>query len=116
LNIFIIFNWSFFSLLWVFRQCDSCHLFFNKTLLFAECFHFITLIFALIGWLLFMPRVRLSSLYLLMSLESRVLKKCMCAMFGFHSRTIHVSKDDAYDANNIIIRLFIRFQSLVTLV
>jgi hypothetical protein len=28
----------------------------------------------------------------------------MCAMFGFHRRTIHVSKDDEYDANNNVIR------------
>jgi hypothetical protein len=25
-------------------------------------------------------------------------------MFGFHAGTIHVSKDDAYDANNNVIR------------
>jgi hypothetical protein len=27
----------------------------------------------------------------------------MCAMFGFHLRIVHVSKDDAYDANNNVI-------------
>jgi hypothetical protein len=32
-----------------------------------------------------------------------VTKKCTCAMFGFHPRTIHVSKDDAYDAKNNVI-------------
>jgi hypothetical protein len=33
-----------------------------------------------------------------------VTKKCMCALFGFPSETIHVFKDDAYDANNNVIR------------
>jgi hypothetical protein len=33
-----------------------------------------------------------------------VTKKCMCALFGFLSKTIHVFKDDAYDANNNVIR------------
>jgi hypothetical protein len=33
-----------------------------------------------------------------------VIKKCMCTIFDFHPRTIHVSKDDAYDANNNTIR------------
>jgi hypothetical protein len=36
-----------------------------------------------------------------------VIKKCLCAMFDFHPRTIHVSKDDAYDANkNVIISIY----------
>jgi hypothetical protein len=35
---------------------------------------------------------------------SHVTKKCLCAMFNFHLRIIHVSKDDAYDANNNVIR------------
>jgi Tat protein secretion system quality control protein TatD with DNase activity len=35
---------------------------------------------------------------------SHAIEKCMCAMFGFHPRTIHVSKDDEYDANNNVIR------------
>jgi hypothetical protein len=42
---------------------------------------------------------------------SHVTKKCMCAMFDFHPRTIHVSKDDAYDANNNVIRFI--YQVLV---
>jgi hypothetical protein len=33
-----------------------------------------------------------------------VTKKCLCAMFGFHMRTIHVSKDKMYDDNNNVIR------------
>jgi hypothetical protein len=33
-----------------------------------------------------------------------VIKKCLCVMFGFHPRTIHVSKDRAYDANYNVIR------------
>jgi hypothetical protein len=33
-----------------------------------------------------------------------VIEKCMCAMLGFHLRIVHVSKDDAYDANNNVIR------------
>jgi hypothetical protein len=33
-----------------------------------------------------------------------VIKKCLCVMFDFHLGTIHVSKDDAYDANNNVIR------------
>jgi hypothetical protein len=28
----------------------------------------------------------------------------VCAMFGCHPRTVHVSKDDAYDTNNNDIR------------
>jgi hypothetical protein len=33
-----------------------------------------------------------------------VTKKCMCALFGFPSGTVHVSKDDTYDANNNVIK------------
>jgi hypothetical protein len=33
-----------------------------------------------------------------------VIGKCMCAMFGFHPRIVHASKDDAYDVNNNVIR------------
>ncbi len=33
-----------------------------------------------------------------------VIEKCLCAMFGFHLKTIHVSKDETYDDNNNIIR------------
>jgi hypothetical protein len=51
-----------------------------------------------------MPRVRLSSLYLLMSLESRMSQKNACVMFDFHAGIVHVSKDDAYDSNNNVIR------------
>jgi hypothetical protein len=29
---------------------------------------------------------------------------CLCAMFGFHPKIVHVSKDDAYDANNNVIK------------
>lgn len=36
--------------------------------------------------------------------SSHVTKKCPCVMFGFHPRIVHVSKDDAYDANNIVTR------------
>jgi len=61
------------------------------------------LIFALVGWLFFMPKVRLSSLYLLMSLEYRMSQRNECAMFNFQ-RIVHVVKDDAYDANNNVIR------------
>jgi len=32
-----------------------------------------------------------------------VTKKFMCAMFSFHLGTIHISKDDPYDANNNVI-------------
>jgi hypothetical protein len=31
-------------------------------------------------------------------------KKCLCAMFGFHMGTVHVSKDKMYDDNNNVIR------------
>jgi len=34
---------------------------------------------------------------------SHAIDKCLCAMFGFHLGTIHISKDDAYDANNNVI-------------
>jgi hypothetical protein len=34
---------------------------------------------------------------------SHVTDKCLCAMFGLHPGTIHVFKDDAYDANNNVI-------------
>jgi hypothetical protein len=33
-----------------------------------------------------------------------VIKKFLCVIFNFHPRIIHVSKDDAYNANNIVIR------------
>jgi len=35
---------------------------------------------------------------------SNVTKKCLCVMFNFHLGIIHVSKDDAYDANNNVIK------------
>ncbi len=35
---------------------------------------------------------------------SHVIDKCLCAMSNFHPRIVHVSKDDAYDANNNVIR------------
>jgi hypothetical protein len=35
---------------------------------------------------------------------SHVIKKCLYAMFGFHFGTLHVSKDEAYDDNNNVIR------------
>jgi hypothetical protein len=33
-----------------------------------------------------------------------VIEKCLCAMFGFHSGIVHVSKDETYDDNNNVIR------------
>jgi hypothetical protein len=42
-----------------------------------------------------------SSLYVVWT---HVIKKCLCGMFSFNIRTMHVSKDDAYDANNNVIR------------
>jgi len=33
-----------------------------------------------------------------------VIEKCLCVMFGFHLRIVHVSKDEAYDDNNNVIR------------
>jgi hypothetical protein len=35
---------------------------------------------------------------------SHVTDKCLCATSSFHRITIHVSKDDAYDANNNVIK------------
>jgi len=37
---------------------------------------------------------------------SHVTEKCLCGMFNFHLRIVHVSKDDAYDANNNVIRSY----------
>jgi hypothetical protein len=34
---------------------------------------------------------------------SYVIEKCMYGMFGFHLKIVHVSKDDAYDADNNVI-------------
>jgi hypothetical protein len=34
---------------------------------------------------------------------SHVIEKCLCAMFGFHSGIVHVSKDETYDDNNNVI-------------
>jgi hypothetical protein len=34
---------------------------------------------------------------------SHVIEKCLCAMFGFHSGLVHVSKDEADDDNNNVI-------------
>jgi hypothetical protein len=31
-------------------------------------------------------------------------EKCLCAMFHFHHRIVRVSKDDAYDVNNNVIK------------
>jgi hypothetical protein len=33
-----------------------------------------------------------------------VTKKCLCVMFGFHSKIVHVSKDKTYDDNNNVIK------------
>jgi hypothetical protein len=35
---------------------------------------------------------------------SHAIEKCFCAIFGFHSKIVHVSKDRAYDVNNNVIR------------
>jgi hypothetical protein len=35
---------------------------------------------------------------------SYVTKKCLCVMFGFYTRIVHVSKDEMYDDNNNVIR------------
>jgi hypothetical protein len=35
---------------------------------------------------------------------SHVIDKCLCAMFEFHQGIVPISKDDAYDANNNVIR------------
>jgi len=35
---------------------------------------------------------------------SHVIVKFLCAMFGFHSGIVHVSKDKMYDDNNNVIR------------
>jgi len=32
-----------------------------------------------------------------------IFEKCLCVMFGFQPRTMHISKDDAYDNNNNVI-------------
>jgi hypothetical protein len=46
---------------------------------------------------------------------SHVIEKCLCAMFGFHPRMVHVPKDDAYDANNNIIRSIYQVPVIVDL-
>jgi hypothetical protein len=33
-----------------------------------------------------------------------VIEKCLCAMFGFQPFTVHISKDDAFDDNNSVIK------------
>jgi hypothetical protein len=35
---------------------------------------------------------------------TQAIKKCLCVMFRSHLRAIHISKDDVYDHNNIIIK------------
>jgi hypothetical protein len=35
---------------------------------------------------------------------SHITNKCLCVMFGFHLRTMHVFKDNAYDDNNNVIK------------
>jgi hypothetical protein len=35
---------------------------------------------------------------------AHVTKTCLCAMFGFQLGTMHISKNDAYDDNNNVIR------------
>jgi hypothetical protein len=34
--------------------------------------------------------------------NEKVTKKCLLYMFGFQCGSIHVSKDDAYDDNNVV--------------
>jgi hypothetical protein len=46
---------------------------------------------------------------------SHVIEKCLCAMFGFHPRMVHVPKDDAYDANNNVIRSIYQVPVIVDL-
>jgi hypothetical protein len=33
-----------------------------------------------------------------------ITKKCLFVMFGLESRIVHISKDDAYDDNNNVIK------------
>jgi hypothetical protein len=72
-------------------------------------------IFALVGWLLFMSRVRLSSLYVLKSLESRMSQinayvQCLISMqeLFMSPRMMHMMPII------MLLNLFIRFRSLVT--
>jgi hypothetical protein len=34
--------------------------------------------------------------------NAKVIKKCLLYMFGFQHGSIHVSKDDAYNDNNVV--------------
>jgi hypothetical protein len=34
-----------------------------------------------------------------------VFKQCLCAMFSFQIRSLHVSKDVSYDSNNLVLNL-----------
>jgi hypothetical protein len=36
------------------------------------------------------------------SRNKKVIEKCLLYMFGFQHDSIHVSKDDAYDDNNVV--------------
>ncbi len=46
---------------------------------------------------------------------SHVIVKCLCAMFGFHPIMVHIPKDDAYDANNNVIRAIFQVPVIVNL-
>jgi hypothetical protein len=75
------------------------------------------LIFALVEWLLFMPRVRLNSLYLLTSLESHMPLRNACVQCLVSIQELFMSPRMMNMMLTImLLDLFIRFQSLVTLV
>jgi hypothetical protein len=45
---------------------------------------------------------------------SHVTKKCLCAMFSFHPRTIHVPRIMHMMPTTMLLDLFIKFWSLMT--
>jgi len=41
-----------------------------------------------------------------------IFEKCLWVMFGFQPRTMHISKDDAYDDNNNVIIIVYQVPSI----
>ncbi len=43
-----------------------------------------------------------------------IFEKNLCVMFGFQPRTVHISKDDAYDDNNNVTIIVYQVPSIIT--
>jgi hypothetical protein len=45
---------------------------------------------------------------------AHIIEKCLCVMFGFRPRTVHISKDDTYDDNNNVTIIVYQVPIIIT--